>query len=214
MDLSDFFDNGDTKLPAKVRKQAHTASFLPGRDEVGDDIHWGSTGGIDHVLQGRTIDGAENSILQQLTDQAKAAGALPLPVNVGTRVAFSHDIGAVLAYEDIPDRGVEGSVILVRSPEGDRTASQNGVHVLWDDGKFRAIQAEHLRPAGLNKKRASTVRMAFIEFGGIADLFGLAKKGSTDLIHKATKDLWSFRQDGEEFIIERLFNEDGNPLKV
>jgi len=39
--------------------------------------------------------------------------------------------------------------------------------------------------------------------------------GSRDeLVHKATKDLWSFREDGGQFVIERLFNDSGDPLKV
>ena len=216
MDLSDFV-GVEEQVPREVRKMAKKASvsILPGRDEVGDDIHWGGTGAIDHVLQGRTIDGAENSILQQLTDQAREAESLQLPVTAGTRVSFSHNVGAVLAYEDIPDKGVDGTVILIRSATGgDLTASESGVHVLWDDGQFRAIRAEHLRQSGVNQKRASLVRMSFIEFGGISNLFELAKTGSTDLVHKATKDLWSFREQDGEFVIERLFADDGSPLKV
>lgn len=211
-----FDEEGDT--PKKLRKQARTASssFLPGRDEGGDEIDWGSTGAIDYVLQGRTIDGAENSILQQLTDQGRATASLSLPVEAGTRVSFSHNIGAVLAYENVPPEGVEGTVITVRSALGDVTASQHGVHVLWDDGKFRVFAAEHLQRAKLNKKVASTMRISFVDFdhSGIGNLFSLTKSGSSDLVHKATKDLWSFRQDGDQYIIERLFNEDGSPLKV
>lgn len=217
MYLDDLFDDGED-LPEKLKKQARTASssFLPGRDEGGDEIDWGSTGAIDYVLQGRTIAGAENSVLQQITDQGRAAAALPLPVTAGTRVSFTHNVGAVLGYPDIPPVGVEGTVVTVRSSLGDVTASQQGVHVLWDDGQFRAIAAEHLRRAKLNKKVASTMRISFVDFesSGIGDLFALAKSGSTDLIHKATKDLWSFRQDGDQYVIERLFDEDGSPLKV
>ena len=35
-----------------------------------------------------------------------------------------------------------------------------------------------------------------------------------ELVHKATKDLWSFKKDGDNYVIERLFDESGNPLKV
>jgi hypothetical protein len=216
MDLTDFINDGDEKLPVKARKQAHTttASFLPGRDEVGDDIHWGDTGAIDHVLQGRTIGGSQSTMLQALTDQARAANALQLPVTAGTRVSFAHNVGAVLSYADIPNQGIEGTVVTVRSADGDVTASDAGVHVMWDDGVFRAISADHLRVAKNSKKQARTVRMSFIEFGGIADLFEMTKVGSTDLVHKATKDLWSFSEKDGQFVIERLFSEDGNPLKV
>ena len=214
MDLTDLIDEESPQLSNQARREAQsaTSSFLPGRDEIGDDIHWGDTGAIDHVLQGRTIQGAENSILRTLTDQGREANALPLPVTAGVRVRFAHNVGALLAYNDIPERGVEGTVITVRSANGDVTASQSGVHVLWDDGQFRAIQAMHLRLAGTSQKLARTVRLSFIDFGGISNLFEMAKVGN-DLVHKATKDLWSFRQDGDNYIIERLFDEDGGPLK-
>lgn len=215
MDLTDLIGD-DEQLPKALRKQARTAStsFLPGRDEVGDDIHWGSTGGIDHVLQGRTIDGAENSILRALTDQAREANALPLPVAAGTRVTLARNVGALLAYGDLPEPGVGGTVITVRSANGDITASDHGVHVLWDDGQFRPIRAEYLRAAGVNQKRAKTVRVSFIEFAELGGMYEQLKVGSNDLVHKATKDLWAFKQDGDNFVIERLFDEDGSPLKV
>jgi hypothetical protein len=219
MDLSDFIEEDTEQLPVQARKVAHegSSSFLPGRDEIGDDVHWGDTGAIDHVLQGRAVAGSQSTMLQALTDQAREANALKLPVTAGTRVSFAHNVGAVLSYSDIPAQGIDGTVVTVRSADGDVTAYDGRVHVMWDDGQFRAIQADHLRPGTANKKRASTVRMSFIEFGGgtnLGDIFALAKNGSTDLVHKATKDLWSFSENGGNFTIERLFTEDGNPLKV
>lgn len=213
MDLSDFF-KGDGKLPAKVRKEAHgkTASFLPGRDEVGDDIHWGRTGAIDHVLQGRSIGGAENSALQALTDRGRAAHALELPVSAGTRVSFVHNLGSVLHYAFVPDEGVQGTVVTVRGAAGDVTVHDGMVMVAWDDGNFLPTHPEHLRLAKKGKQ-ARTVRMSFSSLGDLAGLFEQAKTGSSDLVHKATKDLWSFRKEGEEYVIERLFDADGGPLK-
>ena len=107
-----------------------------------------------------------------------------------------------------------GTVVTVRSADGDVTAYDGRVHVMWDDGQFRAIQATHLRLAEPSLKQASRVRRSFIEFGSISEMFTQAKTGSSDLVHKATKDLWSFSEAGGEFVIERLFSEDGNPLKV
>lgn len=216
MDLTDFLAENDSRLPVDVRKSVHakTASFLPGRDEVADDIYWGDTGAIDHVLQGRTIGGSQSTMLQALTDQAREAQALQLPVKAGTRVTFAHNVGAVLSYEDIPAEGVAGTVVTVRSADGDVTAYDGRVHVMWDDSQFRAIQAVHLRASESNPKRASQVRVSFIEFSDLGGLFEQIKVGSDDLVHKATKDLWSFKQDGDTFAIERLFSEDGNPLKV
>jgi len=210
VDLTDFLPD-DEQLPTKVRKEAH-ASFLPGRDEVGGDIHWGDTGAIDHVLQGRTIEGASTTALRELTDASRAANALKLPVEAGTRVAFKHNLGSVLAYATVP--ADEGTVVTVRSANGDVTAHDGMVMVAWDDGIFLPVHPEHLRLAGVNKKRAGAVRMSFVSFGDLSSLFEQAKNGSDDLVHKATKDLWSFKESDGEFVIERLFSEDGNPLKV
>ena len=214
MDLTDFIQNKEDKLDADVRRQAHSkaASFLPGRDEIGDDIHWGDTGAIDHVLQGRSIEGAEQSALQNLTQAAREANALKLPVEAGTRVAFKHNLGSVLRYANLPEEN--GTVITVRGASGDVTVHEGMVMVAWDDGFFLPVHPEHLRRAADNKKRASRVRRSFIEFGQVSEMFEQAKTGSSDLVHKATKDLWSFRQEGGNYVIERLFDEGGAPLKV
>lgn len=220
MDLTDFFDTDapDTKLAKEAGRQVKTASMLPGRDEFGDDINWGDTGAIDYVLQGRSIEGSETTSIRALTDAGRKKGALKLPVQAGTRVSFEANLGSVLAYTDIPDDKIAGTVVTVRCADGDVTAYNDRVHVMWDDGQFRPIAAEHLRLAATqSSKRASTVRIRVASLGDLSNFFepvqGKTASG-TDLVHKATKDLWSFHQTGGEFVIERLFNEDGNPLKV
>lgn len=221
MDLTDLLwtDTPDPKL-AKEAQRVVTASMLPGRDEIGDDINWGDTGMIDHVLQGRTIEGSETTSIRALTDAGRKSGALELPVEAGTRVMFLANLGSVLSYDDIPGDKMGGTVVTVRSAAGDVTAYNDRVHVMWDDGKFRPIMAEHLRLAKSSDKRAATVRMRVSNFGDLSGFFepalwsGKKTASDSDLIHKATKDLWSFRKDGGEFVIERLFSEDGNPLKV
>lgn len=218
MDLTDLLGSG---RPAgdKLRKEAGTAervSMLPGRDEIADDINWGDTGMIDHVLQGRSIEGAETTSLRGLTEVNRKKGTLELPVTAGTRVTFLANLGSVLAYTDIPADKTGGTVVTVRSAAGDVTAFNDRVHVLWDDGQFRAIAAEHMRLAPTSDKRASAVRMRVSSFGDLSGFFEpvFGKTASdSDLIHKATKDLWSFKKEGDQFVIERLFTEDGNPLK-
>ena len=212
MNLTDFINDGDEKLPAKVRKQASSSS-LPGCDEFGDDIQWGDTGMIDHVLQGRSLEGSETTALRALTDRVKSADVLKLPVVAGTRVSFTHNLGSVLAYANLPED--KGTVVTVRHANGNDVTVHNGmVMVAWDDGQFLPVSPEHLRRVASNTKKARQVRQSFIEFSSISDLFEQSRTGSTDLVHKATKDLWAFREEGGEFVIERLFNEDGKPLKV
>ena len=172
MDLTDLLwtDTPDPKL-AKEAQRVVTASMLPGRDEIGDDINWGDTGMIDHVLQGRTIEGSETTSIRALTDAGRKSGALELPVEAGTRVMFLANLGSVLSYADIPGDKMGGTVVTVRSAAGDVTAYNDRVHVMWDDGKFRPIMAEHLRLAKSSDKRAATVRMRVSNFGDLSGFF-------------------------------------------
>lgn len=175
----------------------------------------GSTAIDEYLGEGsRKLEGTHYTSVRNLTDVIREAHALPLPVEAGTRVRFMSNIGSVLSYDDIPGPKVEGTVVTVRTGTGNATALDERVFVLWDDGKFRPIMAEHLRPAGVTSKRGSTVRMVVADLGDISSFFSAASGGRDELVHKATKDLWSFRQEGEQYVIERLFNETGAPLKV
>lgn len=168
--------------------------------------------------EGTPFEGEHYTSVRELTDVMKRRKALPLPVEAGKRVRFVANLGSVLTYPDVPDEGIEGTVVTVRTAGGDHTSLDERVFVLWDDGKFRSILAEHLRPARTNRKQARTVRIVTADLGDLSSFFapagGMVGVKSDDLVHKATKDLWSFRQEGGQYVIERLFNEDGNPLKV
>lgn len=49
----------------------------------------------------------------------------------------------------------------------------------------------------------------------LKDLKGFTRIASDTLIRKAEKDLWSLKQTGDgDWVIERLFDDDGNPLTV
>lgn len=220
MDLTDLFGTAEPTQKkggrtARIMTRAEIMAYA--NEDSDDDIVWeDDAGAIDHVLQGRTIEGDENRVLQAMTDVGRKKNALRLPVEAGTRVTFLANLGSVMAYDDIPGDGTLGTVVTVRSASGDITAFQGRVHVLWDDGRFRAIYAEHLRKAKVQGAPETVVRR--VACGDLSSFFEpiLNKTASadTDLIHKATKDLWSFKRQGEEYVVERLFTEDGNPLKV
>jgi len=179
---------------------------------------WDEFGGVfaapsmDSLIQGRTLEGSSSHSVRDLTDKSRAANALQEPVAAGTRVSFVTNLGSVLTYPDIPDEGVLGTVVTVRTGNGDATSWNDHVMVSWDDGKFRPIQAEHLRLASLKSRRAHAYRITAGSLGDLTEFFAPSRTGSNDLVHKATKDLWSFHEDKGSFVIERLFNEDGNPL--
>ena len=185
------------------------------------DFHTANTHtSIDHILQGeqaeirgRSLMGPDNSVMQSLTDKGREAQALPLPVDAGARVAFIANLGSVLTYDDIPGDGMEGTVITVKTGAGKATAQDGRVFVIWDDGKFRSIMAEHLRRAKGSRRMARNVRMVVADFMDLTAFF--SPSGSADeLVHKATKDLWAVRDNGAGYVIERLFDGSGKPLKV
>ena len=219
MDLTSLISlpESDAVLQKEARRQVKAcACTSPELAPFESDINWGDTGAIDHILQNRSLEGSQTTSIRTVAGK-QAASAVPTPVEVGTRVAFVTNLGSILSYEDIPGDKVAGTVVKVRCADGDVTASNGRVHVLWDDGAFRPIMAEHLRLAKSANKQASSLSMRVSSLGDLSSFFesAVGKTASdTDLIHKATKDLWSFRKDGGDYVIERLFAEDGSPLKV
>lgn len=169
--------------------------------------------GINEVIQGREIGGDFYSSMQGLTQQGRQAKALPLGQVAGTRVRFVANLSSVLTYDDVPDPKVAGTVVTVKTAEGPRTDLDGRVFVAWDDGKFRSVFAEHLRLAGPSTKKSSMVRMVVGNLGDISSLFTTASRDN-ELVHRATKDLWAVKKDGGSFVIERLFDDTGKPLKV
>jgi len=147
--------------------------------------------------------------VRSLTDRIREASALPLPVEAGTRVLFANNLGAVLSYSEPPDGNSEGTVVTVRSASGDLTHMNDLVFVKWDSGQFLPVHREHLRAAKSRVASSYSMRISCV-----GDLTDFMKTSKDELIHKATKDLWAMRKDGDEFVIERLFDETGKPLKV
>lgn len=168
---------------------------------------------VEQRMSGRALNEGSFNSVRSLTDSEKAKTALSLPVEAGTRVQFANTADAVLAYEDPPAPGAMGKVISVKSASGQITEHEGKVFVRWADGKLRPTFAEHLRLAA-GTMRHPTAATNQIRVASLGDLTDFLKCGADTLVHKATKDLWKVRQDGSEFIIERLFNDEGQPLKV
>ena len=169
--------------------------------------------GVDSFFQGREIGGGFYNSMQGLTDKGKSASALPLGQVAGTRVRFIANLGSVLSYDNVPDPKIAGTVVTVKTADGPKTDLDGRVFVAWDDGVFRPILAQHLRLAGPSNKKSSMVRMVVGNLGDISSLFVTASRDD-ELVHRATKDLWAVKKDGGNFVIERLFDDTGKPLKV
>jgi len=152
-------------------------------------------------IKGRT------SVREVVTRTATVA----YPPATGTRVSFSTELEAVLSYPNPPDGGTTGTVVTVRTASGDVNHHAGMVFVRWDDGRMMQVYATHLRPSSGRQRVADAVVRRVAGLGDLGDFLKVAKD---TLVHRATKDLWSLKKVGEEFVIERLFDETGDPLKV
>lgn len=161
-----------------------------------------TAGSLDSHLSG-------DSTMQDYARGRKASG----PVPSGTRVAFSGTLSALISYPDPPERGETGTVVMVRTAMGDATEQDGMVFVKLDSGRLTALHREHLRRAPTVTRTANAYRMTVTAMGDLTD-FMKSADGGDDLIHKATKDLWKLSKSGGDFVIERLFDETGKPLKV
>lgn len=129
----------------------------------------------------------------------------------GTRVAFDGKLSSLLAYSEPPERGDMGTVVMVRTAMGDTTEHDGLVFVKFDGGRFMGVHRAHLVAAPTTIRKAHAVRMNVTAMGDLTDFL---KSAGEDLIHKSSKDLWKLSKTDGEFVIERLFDETGNPLKA
>jgi hypothetical protein len=181
--------------------------FMVKEAELGAD----EGGSIDSYLSGRSLEGSPFSSVQALTDSDQEKHALRLPVAAGTRVQFAGTLGSILTYQNPPEPGALGTVVSARTATGSVTDHEGMVFVQWDgQPSFEGIHAAHLRLAESTsgKKEARRIRA-----GSLGDLTDFLKVAEDTLVHKSTHDLWSFHKDGNDFVIERLFDSNGEPIK-
>ena len=161
------------------------------------------TGGMDALIAGRT------------TTVRSVAGLLdtPAPYRCGDRVAFVATLSSLLSYPSPPDNREGGTVVRLRTAGGTATEHEGRVFVKWDSGAFLPVAREHLRTTPPGTKNASSFVRTVSALGDLGDFL---KAGSDEeLVHKATRDLWSLsKSSGGGFVIERLFDATGEPLKV
>ena len=64
----------------------------------------------------------------------------------------------------------------------------------------------------MGQKTAATAKAPRIRVASLGQLNEFTRVASDQLIHKSTNDLWSIRKEGEEFYIERQFD-NSSPVK-
>lgn len=169
--------------------------------ESGGFVVSATVGSMDAHLSGNT------TMQDYVRGRTASVGAVPS----GTRVVFDGKLASLLAYSEPPERGDLGTVVMCRTAMGDTTEHDGLVFVKFDGGRFMGVHRAHLVSAPSASRTAHAYRMTVTAVGDLTDFM---KSAGEDLIHKSTKDLWKLSKTDGEYVIERLFDETGNPLKV
>ncbi len=173
-----------------------------------DDIVFGSfqkTSSMDSVLETKISD---------LTDRGRKIKRKALNFEDGMRVVAHTNNGVVIPGQ-LPSAGTKGTVVSVKTATGDVTSLDGEVFVQFDGrNKIDRIPANFLRVASM---KVANIDDHFIVLSGpnLSASFLSQAGGASTLIHKATQDLWSMKvsEDGT-FDVERLFDDNGDPLKI
>lgn len=170
------------------------------------------TSTMDQHLNGQTF-----TSLQELTDNYREKSALKLPVQVGTRVAFMGWLESYLSYDNPPQDKALGTVVSAKSANGVVTSLNDKVFVKFDNGQLMSVFASHLKTVAEDTS-APTQEKFVTKSASDLDNFlrgEFLKVGDNHLVHKSTEDLWSFQKDADGNItVEKLYDDNGNPLKV
>jgi len=170
-----------------------------GSERTASNLDQFLSGAVDTTIKPKKL--AEQNSVQKVA----------LPVATGTRVTFHANLQAALTYPTIPADKTAGVVVTVRTASGKTNTHDGRVFVAFQDGTFGSFYPQHLRYASSTRTAKSVIRRVS-SLGDLSD-FVMSKQANDELIHKATKDLWSFKKSADGYVLERLFDDDGNPLK-
>ena len=173
-----------------------------------DEIVFGSN------LKTSSMDSVLNTRISDLTDRGRKNKREALNFDDGMRVVAHTNNGVVIPGQ-LPSAGTKGTVVSVKTATGDVTSLDGEVFVKFDGrNKIDRIPANFLRVASM---KVASIDEHFIVLSGpnLSASFMSQAGGESTLVHKATQDLWSMKvsEDGS-FDVERLFDDNGNPLKV
>lgn len=78
---------------------------------------------------------------------------------------------------------------------------------------FFESNPEVITPLGVKVAAVQKVMTEQRKIGSLSQLKGFVRIASDALINKSTNDLWALRKNGDSYVIERLFQDGGKPLK-
>ncbi len=127
-------------------------------------------------------------------------------------VAYTNN--GLITPSGFPNHGTKGTIYAVETMGGKKTAMDGSAFVKWDgSNKITLAPLTHIKVA--SKKVANLDDFSFLNNNSLSQ-FIVAKGDMNDvLVHKSSQDLWSLKvgEDGS-FDIERLFDDNGEPLKI
>ena len=155
-------------------------------------VNTNKTASIDSVLEESSISDLVH------VKQAKTSSLVD-----GARVYAYHNNGMIIPG-NLPSQGTKGTVVAVNTMSGRKTAMDGQVFVKWDNSN--KITQAPLTNVRLASKRVSSLEGFYVVAGTNLD---------GELVHRSSKDLWSVKLgDDGKYDIERLFDDNGSPLKV
>lgn len=210
MSNKDFWDNLLNKTGNDEDVQG---MFDSAPDTVSSYLTDRVAGAVEARMEGRKLEQGQYTSMQELTQSYRDKHAVQLPIAAGTQVQFTADPTAVFAYDDPPEPKAIGTVVEAKAASGVTTSYNDHVFATWPDGVTRAVHVSHLTLSSGHAKRGGAVN--HIRVASLDSLLGEFLKVSEDkLVNRATRDLWSLRKEGEEYVIERLFDDEGAPIQA
>lgn len=147
----------------------------------------------------------------------------------GSTIEFAEELGWKDVYGDGDDDDYDGDAIeeealdyikrkgyrvKMSGFDASTIGERKGKPIQMDDEDKDTVgnfgQGEHHDMTDAARGKKATFRVA-----SLGDLTDFLKVASGALVHKSTKDLWSYSKDADgNFLVSRLFDDEGEPLKV
>ncbi len=83
----------------------------------------------------------------------------------------------------------------------------------FDLGRDFQVQASAGLDAFFERQPEVVTPTKTVRVASIRQLAAFTRVNAETLVHKSERDLWAIKQDGEGLVIQRLFADDGRPLK-
>lgn len=197
---------------------------------------WDEISFANHNKTASIDNSIENTSIYSLTDHArkkKRATALP----AGIKVLANCNNGLV-PPQSLPKHATLGEVVSVKTATGNTTELDDEVFVRWSGRSKIDRVAKEFLSLSLTRKTASYMEsnpevgfgpavmlnpeaniftatsLEAISMEDFKQAFSMGQGKQADLIHKSAEDLWTIGvDDNGEYDIERLFEDNGQPLK-